>query len=74
MSVPSMDELPSKGWEVSRLIVIVRELPLKRIPVPVPVNLAAADMVGGADQPFALHPLDPFGGGVVSHAHLALQP
>jgi len=44
------------------------------IAVLVAIDFAPPDMVGGADQPFAFHPLDPFGGGVVAHPHLALEP
>ena len=39
-----------------------------------PQHLAAADVVGAADEAVLLHPLDPLGGGVVADAHLALEP
>src|SRR3546814_17992762 len=46
---------------------------LKRVAVLVAVDLAPTDMVGRTDKPVALHPLDPFGGGVVTYPHLALE-
>src|SRR5690606_15517368 len=52
----------------------VEWLPSERVAVAVSVDLAAADMVGGADQSIGLHPFDPLGGGVVADAHLTLEP
>src|ERR1044071_6224697 len=46
---------------------------LDRVAVGVDQQLAAADMVGLADQPVLLHPLDQPGGTVVADAELTLQ-
>src|SRR3546814_16450474 len=42
---------------------------LTRVAVLVAVDLAPTDMVGRTNKPVALHPLDPFGGGVVPYPH-----
>lgn len=52
----------------------LRHLALDRVAILIAEDFAAADMVCRADQPLTFHPLDPFGGGVVAHAHLALEP
>ena len=44
-----------------------------RVPVGVDQHFAAADMVGLADQPVLLHPLDQPRGAVVADAQLALE-
>src|SRR5205085_3820163 len=46
----------------------------QRVPVPVAVDFAATDVVGGADQAVALHALDPLGGGVVAVNYLPQEP
>ena len=49
-------------------------VPLSLLAILVGQHVAAAHMVGRADQPFLFHPFDQARGRIISDAQLALKP